>query len=332
MIIDIYTHLFPRSYLERLESASRGLGNLSARMKQVPEVVDLDARFRDMDRHGAYRQVIALPHPVLEEVADPALAIDLAKHANDEMAEICATFPDRFPAFVATVALNDVEGSLAEIDRAVNDLGARGIQIYTNIDGQPLDRPEYAPVFAAMARHDLPVWLHPARTAAMTDYAAEARSRYEMWWCFGWPYETSVAVSRLIFSGVFDRHPDLKLITHHLGGMIPFFDGRIGPGMEVLGSRTPDEDYSGVIASLKRPHAEYFRMLYADTAMFGGTSGFPTGFQFFGAENIVFASDAPFGPVGASIDAILSVPLSDLDRDKVMRRNAEQLLRLSTEA
>ena len=90
-----------------------------------------------------------------------------------------------------------------------------------------------------MAAHDLPVWLHPARTADMPDYASEAKSRFEMWWCFGWPYETSAAMARLVFSGLFDRHPDLKIITHHGGGMVPFYDGRIGPGMAVRAAAPP---------------------------------------------------------------------------------------------
>ena len=164
------------------------------------------------------------------------------------MAELCAQHPKRFPAFVAAVSLDDVDAALQEAERAITTLGARGIQIFTNIAGHPLDEPRFAPVFAAMAAHDLPIWLHPARTAAMRDYAAEEKSRFEMWWCFGWPYETSVAMARLVFSGVFDRHPGLKIVTHHLGGgMIPFFDGRIGAGMEVLGSRTSDEDHTKVL-------------------------------------------------------------------------------------
>ena len=96
----------------------------------------------------------------------------------------------------------------------------------------------FEPLYAAMAQLDRPIWLHPARTAAMPDYAAEQKSRFEMWWCFGWPYDTSVAMVRLAFCGLFDRYPNLKIITHHLGGMIPFYDGRIGPGLDVLGQRT----------------------------------------------------------------------------------------------
>ena len=104
----------------------------------------------------------------------------------------------------------------------------------------------------------------------MPDYAAEQKSRFEMWWCFGWPYDTLVAMVRLVFCGLFDRYPNLKIVTHHLGGMIPYYDGRIGPGLEVLGSRTSDEDYSRILPSLKRPHLDYLHDFYADTAMFGG--------------------------------------------------------------
>jgi hypothetical protein len=104
----------------------------------------------------------------------------------------------------------------------------------------------------------------------MPDYPAEQKSRFEMWWCFGWPYDTSVAMARLVFCGLFDRYPNLRIITHHLGGKIPFYDGRVGPGLDVLGARTSDEDYSKILPSLKRPHLDYFRDFYADTAMFGG--------------------------------------------------------------
>jgi predicted TIM-barrel fold metal-dependent hydrolase len=161
----------------------------------------------------------------------------------------------------------------------------------------------------------------------MRDYAAEEKSRFEMWWCFGWPYETSVAMARLVFSGVFDRHPGLKIVTHHLGGgMIPFFDGRIGAGMEVLGSRTSDEDYSKVLPSLKRPHLDYFRDFHADTALFGAGNGLSCGLDFFGADRVVFATDAPLGPIAKTIAAVDALELAPAARHQIMRGNAERLL------
>ena len=205
------------------------------------------------------------------------------------MAELVAKHPDRFPAFVAALAMHDMDEAMKELHRAVKDLDAGGVQIFTNIGGRPLDDPAFQPVFDAMADYDLPIWMHPARAATMTDYAGESRSRYEMWWCFGWPYETSVAMARLVFSGLFDRHPGIKIITHHMGGMIPFFEGRIGAGMDVLGARTSDEDYSEVLSSLQRPHLDYFKMFYGDTAMFGAHLGIQCGLDFFGSEQIVFS-------------------------------------------
>src|SRR3954451_6655118 len=280
-----------------------------------------------MDALGDYRQVISLPNPPLEEIAQGETAQQLARVANDAMAGLVAQHPKRFPAFVAAISLDDVNAALKEAERAITQLGARGIQIFTNIAGHPLDEERFAPVFAAMSDHDLPIWLHPARTAAMPDYAAESKSRFEMWWCFGWPYETSVAMARLVFSGVFDRHPGLKIVTHHLGGgMIPFFDGRIGAGMDVLGARTSDEDYSKIIPSLKRPHLDYFREFYADTALFGGSNGLPCGLDFFGADRVVFATDAPLGPIAKTIAAVEALDLDPGAREKIMHGNAQRLL------
>src|SRR5439155_995722 len=130
----------------------------------------------------------------------------LAPPLPDEMAALVERHPDRFPAFVASLPMNNPEAALREIDRALDTLGATGVQMFSNVAGRPLDRPEYRPLFARMAARDLPIWLHPARPATVADYAGEARSQYDLWWAFGWPYETSVAMGRLVFSGLFDRH------------------------------------------------------------------------------------------------------------------------------
>ena len=328
-IVDIYCHIFPDAFFQEMNRIAPRLGNIGARLRGVKKLFDLDLRFAEMDRLDDYRQIISLPNPPLEEIAQGDTAQRLARVANDAMAELVARHPNRFPAFVAAVALDDVDAALQEAERAITQLDARGIQIFTNIAGHPLDEERFAPVFAAMAHYELPIWLHPARTAAMPDYAAESKSRFEMWWCFGWPYETSVAMARLVFSGVFDRHPKLKIVTHHLGGgMIPFFDGRIGAGMEVLGSRTSDEDYSKVLSSLKRPHLDYFREFYADTALFGAGNGLVCGIDFFGPDRVVFATDAPLGPIAKTVAALDALDLDPGARAKVMHGNAERLLKL----
>jgi uncharacterized protein len=327
-LIDIYTHIFPDRFFQEMNKVSPQVENLGKRLRTITKLFDLDERFREMDAFGDYRQVISLPNPPIEEIAKGKVGLDLARIANDTMAELCARHPERFPTFAAAVSLTDVDGSLAEAERAIDRLGARGIQIFTNVAGRPLDDPEYRPVFAALAARDLPIWLHPVRTAAMADYPAEKKSRFEMWWCFGWPYDTSVAMARLVFAGTFDRHPQLKIITHHCGGMIPFYDGRVGPGLAVLGARTSDEDYSQILPSLKRPHLDYFHDFYADTAMFGGVHGIRCGLEFFGADHVVFATDAPLGPIRPTIASIERLGLSEADQRKIFARNAGKLLRM----
>lgn len=328
MTIDIYTHIFPGDFYERMTRAAPRLGNIGKRMRQVALIHDLDARFRLMDGFGDYGQVISLPNPPLEDVTGPETGSALAAAANDAMAELVTRHPDRFPAFAAALAMHDMDGAMDELHRAIRDLGARGVQVFTNVAGKPLDLPEYRPLFATMAEYDLPIWMHPARGAEMADYRAEERSRYEMWWCFGWPYETSVAMSRLVFSGLFDRHPGIKIVTHHMGGMIPYFDGRIGQGMAVLGQRTTDEDHSRVLSSLRRPHLDYFKMFYADTAMFGSSIGIQCGLDFFGIDRAVFSTDCPFAPVAETFASIDALGLEAADRRKLMDGNARRLMRL----
>lgn len=328
-IIDIYCHIYPDQFYQRMTQLAPNLQNMGSRLRRIKKLFDLDVRFAEMDELGDYRQVISLPNPPIEDIAKPDIGMALCRIANDEMAELCRRHPDRFPAFVAAVCLTDVDGSIEEIQRAVGSLGACGALVYTSIAGEPLDQKKFEPFFAAVAKLGVPIWLHPARTAAMSDYPGEERSRYEMWWCFGWPYDTSVAMVRLVFSGLFDRYPNLRIVTHHLGGMIPYYDGRVGPGLEVLGARTTDEDYSQILPSLKRPHMDYLREFYADTALFGGGEhAIRCGFDFFGADRVVFATDAPLGPIADTIAKVNRLELCEQDRAKIMHGNAEKLLKL----
>ena len=326
-IVDIYCHIFPDKFFQEMNRIAPRLGNIAARLRGVKKLFDLDERFREMDQFGDYREIISLPNPPIEDLAAGEVGLNLARIGNDAMAELCTRHPERFPTFVAAVSMTDVDGSVREARRAVKELGAGGIQIFTNIAGRPLDDPAFEPFFATMAELDQPIWLHPARTASMPDYPAEQKSRFEMWWCFGWPYDTSVAMVRMVFNGLLDRYPNLKIVTHHLGGMIPYYDGRIGPGLQVLGSRTSDEDYSKILPSLKRPHLDYLHDFYGDTALFGGgVHAVRCGLEFFGSDHVVFATDTPLGPIAPTIEAIKRLEISDSDRRKIFCGNAERLL------
>ena len=233
MIIDIFNHFMPAPYFDRLKKLVPDLPAATA-FPRLRTLWDLDARLRLLDQFGDYQQVLSLANPPIELLPSPAQTPDYARMANDGLAELCQRHPHRFPTFIASLPMNNIEATLQEIDRAVNDLGAKGIQVFTNVAGKPLSAPEFRPIFARMVQHDLPVWVHPMRGPQFSDYATEKLSENEIWFTFGWPYETTACMTRLIYSGLFDELPKVKIITHHMGGMIPYFAGRIALGFRQI--------------------------------------------------------------------------------------------------
>ena len=316
-----------------VQTVPNGL-DMNKRVRNVPSIVDLDVRFRMMDSFDNYSQLICLGTPPIETLGPPSVSRELAKIANEGMAELVQKYPDRFLGFIASLPMNDPEGLLAETKRAIKDLRAVGVQVFTNVLGRPLTRPETMPLFDLMSDLDRPVWLHPARGADFPDYKSESKSHYEIWWTFGWPYETSVCMAHLVFAGLFDRHPDIKVITHHLGAMIPYFEGRVGPGWDQLGARTSDEDYTLLLKKLKKRPLDYFRLFYADTALFGAREATVCGLKFFGAERVLFGSDMPFDPekgtayIRWTIEIIDNLEISPADRDAIYEGNVKRLTRL----
>ena len=329
--IDIYNHIWPQTFYEKVMEISPNLTNMTKRVKAVPMITDLDVRFKVMDQFEDYCQILSLASPPLEMLVPAQHVNDLARLANDSMAELVNQYPDRFPGFIATLALTDPDGAVEEARRAMADLGAVGVQGFTNVDGKCMDGPEYRPLFRLLTEFDRPIWIHPTRGPNFSDYLAEDHSKYEIWWAFGWPYETSVFMARMVFSKLFDELPGLKIITHHGGGMIPYFEGRVGYGWDQLGARTSAVDYKALLKELKRRPLDYFRDFIADTALFGSTSATQCAIDFFGIDNVVFASDAPFDPeqgplyIRETIKVIDGLNISDIDRQKIYHDNAIRL-------
>jgi predicted TIM-barrel fold metal-dependent hydrolase len=253
MRIDAYTHFFPKRFFDKLLEVAGEYKDMGKRVRAIPALHDLDARKKIVDGHKDYAQILAYPQPPVENIAKSPLQIDeFIRMINDGFAELCAKERDHFPGWIAQISLDAPDAGVAEAERAINQLGALGVQIYTNVAGKPIDRPQYLPFWKKMNDLAKPVWLHPARGANMPDYFDENKSLYEIWWTFGWSYETATAMARLVFSKIMDNHPDLKIITHHFAGIVPMLEGRIGPGWDVLGSRTSDEDYVALRKSLKK--------------------------------------------------------------------------------
>lgn len=329
MRIDAYTHFIPEAFFAKLVES--GYPDIGKRMRNIPSIHELDVRKKIVEQFTDYAQILSYPMPPIELLAQGAQIEEYAKAINDGFADICAKNPAHFPGWVAEAPIGGPDAGVRECERAIRN-GALGVQIHTNIAGKPLDAPEFEPFFETMNRLGKPIWLHPARDASSPDYKTESRSKYEIWWTFGWSYETGAAMARLVYSRIMDKYPNLKIITHHFGGIVPMLEGRIGPGNDQLGARTSDEDLTIVLKSLKKRPLDYFKHdFYADTAVFGGVPATHCGLAFFDLDKIVFASDCPFDPekgtmyTRETLRILEGIDMPTADKEKIWHGNLERI-------
>ena len=329
MKIDLFTHFAPAAFADHLQRYELGRAAVP-RWRRIPTLVDLDAHWKLMDRFDDYVQVPSLPNPAIEAFGPPDQTPEIARIANDALAELCVRYRDRFPTFVANLPMNNLDAAVAEAERAVTELGAAGVLMYSNVLGAPLSEPRFFPIFAKLAQLDRPIWIHPIRGPEHADYRGETSSQHELWFTFGWPYETAVAMGRLVYAGLFDKLPGIKIITHHLGGLVPYLQGKIAIGFRQAAEGTLERNPVASEAGLRRPPLEYFRMFYGDTAVNGVSKALECGLEFFGADHCVFASDAPFDPEGGAHLIREAIRLIDAlppdQRQRIYEGNARALI------
>ncbi|MBI4463955.1 MAG: amidohydrolase family protein, partial [Acidobacteria bacterium] len=340
--VDVFTHILPKRYNEaRWQRAEKTkfYEHSPSHLKYVrggqeeqlnyKVLTDLEARFRMMEEFENYRQVLSVASPPPEAVS-PDDSAYLAQVLNDELAELVQKYPQYFAGAVASLPMNKPEAAARELERALRDLKLLGVQLFSNVLDKPLDLPEFRPIFQIMAQYDLPILLHPARSQQHPDYLAEDSSKYVIWQVFGWPYESTAAMARIVFGGILDEYPNLKIIVHHTGAMISFFSGRLH-AMYSLFQPLVEEERG---RSLQRPVLEYFRSFYGDTATFTAASIECT-CDFFGADHILYGSDAPFDLEGGrwsireSAAAVETARLNAADKSKIFHQNFERLFRLA---
>jgi aminocarboxymuconate-semialdehyde decarboxylase len=326
-MIDFFTHVVPPKYKRAL---SQSMPQFDKRLSGMPTLYDMGQRFRIMDNYQDLTQVLTLSLTAALVLGNPGLAVDYAKRANDEMAELVAEYPDRFAAAAASLPMTDMEAALKELDRAIIDLKLKGLQLFTPTLDKPLDSPDFLPLFARMAEHDLPIWIHPVRWMDRADYRGLKESKYYIYHIFGWPYETTAAMTHLVFSGILDRFPGIKIIAHHCGGMVPFYEQKIVEAYEAS-ETIHAQEYKSV---LRKPPLDYFRMFYGDTALNGSAAGLTCGYKFFGADHLLFATDMPFDVefgnrgIRKTIESVEALGLSPVEKKMVYEENAKRLLRL----
>lgn len=322
MRIDVATHVLPARYFERLQQIPGFF--MAKRVKGIPCLFDLNVRFKVMDAFGEYRQILSLALPSIDRLGPPEVTPGLARTGNDEMAELVAAHPDRFAGAFGGLPLNNPDASLRELERLASNPAFFGVQIHSNVAGRPLDEPATLGVIEEAARLRMPIFLHPARAAAdFADYVMEKQSLYDVWQIFGWPYETTIAMARLVFTGLFDRHPDAVIITHHLGAMVPYMTGRMNGGWEQFGTRGAEGQTEMLPVPLAHPPAWYFRRFYADTALFGCPHGVRCGLAYFPPDRVLFGSDTPFDPEGGP--RYIRDTIADLDESGISAEHRQMI-------
>jgi uncharacterized protein len=312
MKIDVFSHIMPERYLSIYRKKNPAIE------KQIevttPPVVDLGIRLRLMNRYPDVLQVLTVANVPVEKFLSPKDAVELARIANDEVAELVVKYPDKFYAGVACLPMNDMDEALKEVDRAVTQLRLKGVQIYSRIAGEPLDASKFRPLFQKMAEYDLPIWIHPT-THEGGDMLGHAPFDIGI---FSWPFETTSAMYRLVKSGVFIDFPNLKFIVHHAGAMVPFFADRIKWVMSLVPQPYPNLH-------------EHFRNFYVDTAVYGNTSALTCSYDYYGADHMLFGTDAPLGPrwgmVEDTIESIQRMAIPEGDKEKILKRNVIELLK-----
>jgi len=357
--IDVFAHICPQKFIDAFakQKVSWEVVGKTALANGGAVLFNVDARLEVMDRYEDYVQVLTPTANAIEPYYDPKDEnyLYLVKTFNDAVAEIANKYPDRFVASVAALPLNNIDAAIKEIDRTINEMGFKGILLDTpvfvhdagrpveaayNYDTmKPLDLPEFMPIYETMSKLNLPIWIHPVGQAGVPVYSGEQRGKYVLSHVFGWPMESTMTMGRLICRGVMSKYPNLKFIIHHCGSaIVPALAGRIANEFDkfkaigVLKFDQPGEEDP----FLSKNAADYFRMFYADTALYGDTSGLMCGYDFFGPEHIIFGTDYPYDLVGGdkfikkTVEAVYRMNVSDADKKKIFEDNARRIMRLDT--
>jgi aminocarboxymuconate-semialdehyde decarboxylase len=325
MNIDLHNHFYPEAYMKELSKGGGyarvekdGQGRLLIHYEGDYNIVvgphiDIGDRLEAMDKCGIEMQVLTLTTPSVER-EKPERGIKLAKLANDGFRETVEEHPDRFLAFAA-LPLQDPKASASELERAVKELGLKGGTLMTNVDGTPLDAEGLMPVYEKAVELDVPLFIHPT-----SPINSRAMGDYRLVPILGFGVDTTLSVLRLVFGGVLERLPGLKLIASHLGGVYPYLRGRIETGFNA---------YPECKIRISKPPSTYLKKIWMDSIIYDSDI-MMSAIAFSGAEKIVMGSDHPhqIGDLANAVDRIEKLEISEDDKEKILWKNAKKLLKI----
>lgn len=319
--IDAFAHVLPKPFIDEMMDV-HPTEELEA-LTDAPRFWDMDIRFHDLDEYGIDKQVITLARPPIWQGIDRENALEMTRLANDEVKKMAEEHPDRLIP-VATLPFLDGE-FVNEFERCIDELDMAGVQIFSNVDGKPIDDGAFMPFYDAVESKDVPIWLHP-----QLHEWHEWDSEYMLHKILGWPFDTSLALARLVFGGVIDEHPGLDLILHHMGSMVPHFTKRMEMFHEMLVEHRDVYPYE--VNEIKGTVEEKFSTFYGDTCRCGASDILEDGLEFYGEDKLVFATDYPFGPekgrgfLREEVEGVEGMDIDDETRENVYGENLKSLL------
>lgn len=322
MVVDFHAHLMPPNYASVVQTVIRDAQRqdslpwrltcerILTNVRMGDRVMSIDRRLEEMDTLGIEMQVLSLAAANVLSVNDDVDA-ELAKEANDGLAEAVGRYPSRFVG-LATLPIGDVDRAIAELDRAVDHLGLRGVILGASHRGAPLDSQRLAPLYERIHRRALPVLVHPTMPPGL-----EQMQAHNLESSVGYLFETTLAVARMALDGVFEKFPNMRVVVPHLGGAIPFIQARIDNAF----NRRPESE-----RNISKAPSEYFKRLYFDCVSSYGPAVAYT-IEFAGARHLVFGSDMPHtvgGEPGQLLGILNSLPSES--RRAISSENATRIL------
>lgn len=299
--IDAYAHILPAKYYQKMLSVEPNIPNMFPFIK-IKTLVDLDERLTKWPDQNT-KQVISLANISPEDFTDSKTSAELCQSANEELSNLVDQHPGKFACAVAILPMNNIEAACKVISSIKDDENLVGAQIFTRHLGKSIANKEFRPVLAQAAKLHVPLWIHPIFDARKPDNNL----------VFSWEYELSQAMLQLVQSDLFQDYPNLKIIIHHAGAMVPFFSGRI--------------DHI-----LDEKHAQDFKKFYVDTAILGNTPALKLAIDYYGIDHVLFGTDAPFAVMPSGADQIITQAINDLtisdkDKQKIFHDNYYSLIK-----
>lgn len=328
MILDFHTHFYTKAYLDELEKGHSTV-QLSTDVHGARRVLlagdysliapahfQLEPIISAMKQHQVSHQLLTFSIPGVH-VEAAAQGIRLAQIVNDGFATAIAQYPAHFSA-LATLPLQDPKAAVIELDRAVNKLGLRGGQLFSNINGKTLDNKCFWPLYAVAEELDVPLFIHPISPP----YIDNLRN-YRLMPIAGFMFDTTLAALHLVFSGVMQEFPKLKIVLGNLGGTIPYLAGRIDQGFI---------SYPEAQGVLKQPPSAYLKRMFYESAGMPDVGALQLAIDFAGVDQVLFGSDFPqqIGDVANSLRLINALPLSSAEKANILGLNAHNLLHLNS--